>query len=359
MSKQRQRIQQQIIEAAKKTSTSAQQRVIEIGTLLSKLEDTTAREMEQKDRGNEDEYVQIAEFEAQSGELLDARKLLCDLWMTYPDVRGLINSRSGKTLCNGIEQETGYEGRDLSGTPEAEEFAEPAMILSKDEIREVFLANGFTVKEDQPDLKDYVFTAAEKLLEKAWYKGTPPFRWKVTGEEDPHGDRYDCERAQLAMGKWSDDELANGAFLNYDRPFDVNLVVSGRQIPPISWMTGVKDRIRWLSRHLETALSKARKPVDEPLLKLIDELVAGQRIGLIKPLNGKSLIIEFGNQDFREVMGVIPSKEIVVNRAEFIAAIGTEDIDGWVQTTTERKNHPYELRRRTSRYLLANEIKKG
>jgi pyridoxine 5'-phosphate synthase PdxJ len=40
-------------------------------------------------------------------------------------------------------------------------------MLTKDEIREVFLAHGFTVKEGQADLKQYVYDAAYALLERA------------------------------------------------------------------------------------------------------------------------------------------------------------------------------------------------
>lgn len=36
--------------------------------------------------------------------------------------------------------------------------------LTQDEIRAVFLSNGFTVKEGQTDLKDYVYAAARELI---------------------------------------------------------------------------------------------------------------------------------------------------------------------------------------------------
>ncbi|UIF90872.1 hypothetical protein [Cupriavidus sp. UYPR2.512] len=39
--------------------------------------------------------------------------------------------------------------------------------MTKDQIREIFLANGFTVKEGQSDLKQYVYDAAYALLERA------------------------------------------------------------------------------------------------------------------------------------------------------------------------------------------------
>lgn len=36
--------------------------------------------------------------------------------------------------------------------------------MTKDQIRAIFLAHGFTVKEGQPDLKQYVYDAADALL---------------------------------------------------------------------------------------------------------------------------------------------------------------------------------------------------
>lgn len=84
---------------------------------------------------------------------------------------------------------------------------------------------------------------------------TPGAAWREAGKPDPHGTRYDCERAALAMGDLTDDELANGAFLNYDRKLDLDAVIARKPgyHPPIAWMEAVKDRIRWLSRKLEAA----------------------------------------------------------------------------------------------------------
>jgi polysaccharide deacetylase 2 family uncharacterized protein YibQ len=40
----------------------------------------------------------------------------------------------------------------------------PMLPISRDRIREIFMANGFTIKEGQTDLKDYVYAAAHALL---------------------------------------------------------------------------------------------------------------------------------------------------------------------------------------------------
>ena len=84
----------------------------------------------------------------------------------------------------------------------------------------------------------------------------PSSNWSADGKPDPHGKTYDCERAGLHMGNMTDDELANGAFLNYDQPLNVAGILAGTHHSPIAWMTAVKDRIRWLSRSLEKAVAE-------------------------------------------------------------------------------------------------------
>ena len=85
---------------------------------------------------------------------------------------------------------------------------------------------------------------------KAEVPSTPAAEWRINGESDPHSSHYDCERAKLTMGKLTDDELANGAFLNYDIRPNLQDIIAGKAFSPIAWMTAVKDRIRWLSRCL-------------------------------------------------------------------------------------------------------------
>lgn len=69
-------------------------------------------------------------------------------------------------------------------------------------------------------------------------EGTPGARWRKEGGADPHENRYDCERAKLAGGHLSDDEVANDVFMQ----------------PNMMTATIAKDRIRWLSRALEAAV---------------------------------------------------------------------------------------------------------
>ena len=83
-------------------------------------------------------------------------------------------------------------------------------------------------------------------------EATPAARWRAEGRSDPHGDRYDCERAKLGLGNMTDDELANAVFMHGGDRLDLAAVIRGEP-SPISLLTAAKDRIRWLSRQLEAA----------------------------------------------------------------------------------------------------------
>ena len=94
---------------------------------------------------------------------------------------------------------------------------------------------------------------------------TPASEWSERGEADPHAGHYDCERHQLTMGRFTDDELANGAFMNYDVRPAIQDIIAGKAFSPIAWMTAVKDRIRWLSRQtlkLEAENDELKKQVE-------------------------------------------------------------------------------------------------
>jgi hypothetical protein len=87
-------------------------------------------------------------------------------------------------------------------------------------------------------------------------KKTPANWWSKQGDEDPHGDRYAIERAALCLGHLTDDEIANGVFANGGARIDVRRAVNPDYIAPFGWLTGAKDRIRWLSRALTEAETK-------------------------------------------------------------------------------------------------------
>lgn len=89
---------------------------------------------------------------------------------------------------------------------------------------------------------------ADELAGNATAAATPAAKWREKGEVDPHGTSYDIERAQLALGHLSDDELANSVFLQGgDRSSEL---LAGRARMPIIYLIAGKERIRWLSRAL-------------------------------------------------------------------------------------------------------------
>lgn len=64
--------------------------------------------------------------------------------------------------------------------------------LDRDRIRAIFMDHGFTIKEGQSDLKEYVYDAANALLAEAALQ--PPERWR---EEQPDGTVVDVDPADM------------------------------------------------------------------------------------------------------------------------------------------------------------------
>lgn len=96
---------------------------------------------------------------------------------------------------------------------------------------------------------------------------TPAATWRVNGEPDPHGSTYDGERAQLAYGNMTDDELANAVFMHNHRVTDVDAIMRGEP-SSMALLTAAKDRIRWLSRALAKAQANAAAPADNTATEL-------------------------------------------------------------------------------------------
>jgi hypothetical protein len=86
-------------------------------------------------------------------------------------------------------------------------------------------------------------------------------RWLVEGRDDDFAHYLNRPREDLPAADLSDDELANYAFMNYDRDMNAELAVMMGHIeglPKIAIMTAVKERLRWLSRRL--AVAEGRYP---------------------------------------------------------------------------------------------------
>lgn len=88
---------------------------------------------------------------------------------------------------------------------------------------------------------------------------TSSSRWAAEGKADPHGLHYDCERSALTLGHYTDDELANAVFLHGDEKPTLADLVAGKALSGIVYLTAAKDRIRWLSRALSSAIAATGK----------------------------------------------------------------------------------------------------
>ncbi len=97
---------------------------------------------------------------------------------------------------------------------------------------------------------------------------TPAAAWRVAGEPDPHANRYDGERSNLVLGSYTDDELANEVFLHDHSSLNIKAILRGEP-SSIVFLTAAKERIRWLSRHLEAAASQR-----DELLAALEAVVA-------------------------------------------------------------------------------------
>lgn len=115
-------------------------------------------------------------------------------------------------------------------------------------------------QEQANKLSANVQTLQEHLMK---YEGTPANRRGDTGDEDPFIRYLDRERADLPLGKLTDDELANAIFMNYDVRPPIEDLLSGKGIMPIVYMTAGKERIRWLSRKLTEALGVNKATVSK------------------------------------------------------------------------------------------------
>jgi len=80
--------------------------------------------------------------------------------------------------------------------------------------------------------------------------------WFDKNEVDPHEKRFtDVERTTLALGRLTDDQLANAVYLHNHREMNFEAILSGEP-SSIALLTAAKERIRWLSR-------KTNWPVDK------------------------------------------------------------------------------------------------
>lgn len=84
---------------------------------------------------------------------------------------------------------------------------------------------------------------------------TPSSNWFKDGDPDNFPKLINKERGDLMLGDHTDDELANAIFM-YGNPCDhekTRRLMAG-ELTDMAYLTAGKERIRWLSRHLEAQL---------------------------------------------------------------------------------------------------------
>ena len=102
-----------------------------------------------------------------------------------------------------------------------------------------------------------------QAIQRADKPATTSAHWTAEGQPDPHGRRYDCERAALTLGNLTDDELANAVFLHGNEQPTMADLAAGKALAGIVYLTAAKDRIRWLSRALVDETCKQPLQVGE------------------------------------------------------------------------------------------------
>lgn len=138
--------------------------------------------------------------------------------------------------------------------------------------------------------------------------GTPGARWREEGKSDPHGDRYDRERATLCGGHLTDDEIANAVFLD----------------PSIMNLTAAKDRIRWLSRQLQRAQMPA-SPAEASDLARADYIIT--QSGVLRE-NIAAAIAKDRALSISALDEVVAEREIY--RCRWLGAVTREEADRMV-----------------------------
>jgi len=97
-------------------------------------------------------------------------------------------------------------------------------------------------------------------LDKHVAEQTPSSRALEHGEKREFMKHLDQARGQLAMGDLTDDELACAVFIHGDMSTEekVRRYHSGEPTA-IMYLTAAKERIRWLSRHLDASLTREKE----------------------------------------------------------------------------------------------------
>lgn len=154
--------------------------------------------------------------------------------------------------------------------------AQQAQPLTRDRVREIFMAHGFTVKNGQADLKPYVYEAAYALLAAAAAAAAQQAQPLITKEASLRF-RLDCTKEQLEAAERECAELRSKLKeAQQAQPSDLQLA---KPEPLTSYVQPVPDhcdRIVWRNRYYHLPLKQAQAEAVPPT-PITDGSMANQR----------------------------------------------------------------------------------
>lgn len=131
----------------------------------------------------------------------------------------------------------------------------PLLVHTKDEMRAAIAHAGLQAK------RSFVMNLG---ISELIAHTTPSSRWKQEGRVDDFIELLCQERGQLCLGNHTDDELAAELFLygNQSPEERSRSMIQGKP-SSIAYLMAGKERIRWLSRHLDASLENEKRLVAE------------------------------------------------------------------------------------------------
>lgn len=146
--------------------------------------------------------------------------------------------------------------------------------ISDDVIRDVFLRNGFTIKEDQDDLKPYVYAAARELIAHLQGEAVPVANGlRLTLCRDAHPPMKD--HTTFYGGRWSSelcvvvDSLGQVVTTRYTlSDFDKGRMDATGSVPNFPWRpAGCSNAVAWvllsdLIGHIENLTKTHPQPAE-------------------------------------------------------------------------------------------------
>lgn len=131
----------------------------------------------------------------------------------------------------------------------------PLLVHTKDELRAAIAHAGLQAK------RSFVMNLG---ISELIATTTPSSRWKEEGRKDEFDELINQERGSLCLGNHTDDELAAELFIygNQSPEERSRSMIQGKP-SSIAYLMAGKERIRWLSRHLDASLANEKRLVAE------------------------------------------------------------------------------------------------